>query len=207
MTFSNGLRRSVTVVGGVVLSVVLASCSGGSGAESGSPSSGGQSTDTSGSQSSSEVEIANPKDASATDVCSLLSADAATELGLSPEGEKKSSLTGESDPNSCYWKDPEDSATKSRFRVFGGRSIQSYYDNSGDFQDFKKLTISGYPAVRANKGDPMSAGSCNVYLATQQSQLVATSAHINAEDTGKIDPCARAKKALKLSISSWPAAK
>ncbi|SDR03356.1 Protein of unknown function [Actinopolyspora saharensis] len=152
------------------------------------------------------MDIANPKDAAATDVCSLLSARAATELGLSPEGERKSSLIDESDPDSCYWQDPGDRATKSRFRVFEGRSIQSYYENPGEFQDFKKLTISGYPAARANKGDPVSAGSCNVYLATQQNQLVATSAHVSVEDTGKVDPCAKAKKALKLSVSSWPAA-
>ncbi|NHD19454.1 MULTISPECIES: DUF3558 domain-containing protein [unclassified Actinopolyspora] len=207
MTFSSGFRRSATVVGGVVLSVVLAACSGGSGADSGSPSSGSRSADASGSQGSSGVEIANPKDAAAADVCSLLPAEAASQLGLKTEGEKKSSMTNPEASDACYWESPDGGATKNSFAVSDGRSIQQYYDNPDSFYDFEKMTIAGYPAVRANKGDPMSAGSCGIFLASKQDQVVQSFSSLNAEDTGKVDPCVRAKKALKLSVSSWPAAK
>ncbi|NYH80825.1 hypothetical protein FHR84_004193 [Actinopolyspora biskrensis] len=204
MTFSSGFRRSAIVVGGVVLSAVLTAC-GGSGAES--PSIEDQSTGTSDSQSSSGAEITNPKDAAAADVCSLLPVEVASQLGFKEQGEKESSMTNPEASDACYWESPDGGATKNSFAVSDGRSIQQYYDNPDSFYDFNKLNISGYPAVRANKDDPMSAGSCNIFLAPKQDQVVQSHSTLNAEDTGKVDPCAQAKKALKLSVSSWPAAK
>ncbi len=109
--------------------------------------------------------------------------------------------------DSCHWESPDGGATKNSFAVSDGRSIQQYYAKSDSFYDFEKLTISGYPAVRANKGDPMSAGSCDVFLAPKQNQIVQSHSSLNAEDTGKVDPCVQAKKVLRLSVSSWPAAK
>ncbi len=53
----------------------------------------------------------------------------------------------------------------------------------------------------------MSGGSCDVFLASKKNQVVKSYFRLNAEDTGKVDPCDLSKKALKLSVSSWPAAK
>ncbi len=52
----------------------------------------------------------------------------------------------------------------------------------------------------------MTGGSCNIFLASKQGQVVQSYSRLNSDDTGKVDPCAKAKKALKLSVSSWPAA-
>ncbi|WP_242687730.1 MULTISPECIES: DUF3558 domain-containing protein [unclassified Actinopolyspora] len=206
MGSSSGVRRGAAAVSGLVLSVVLAACSGGSGADSGAPSSQSRSADASGSQGSSGVDIANPKEAAAVDVCSLLPEQAASSLGLQNEGEKQSNGLGPSLPDSCEWSTAESIGTSVSLSVVGDRSIQTYFDNKSSYSDFEGFEISGNPAVRANKDDPMTGGSCAVFLATKKNQVVKSFSTIPARDVGKVNPCDLSKKALKLSVSSWPAA-
>lgn len=197
-------RRATTLAGGLVLATVLAACSGGSGAEG--PSTGAKNPSAA-PQASSGPEIANPKDAAAVDVCSLLSSEAATTLGVKLEGEKDSNGLKSSLPDACTWESPDGGSSKISLTAIDGRSIQVYYRNQSTYVDFKKLTIAGYPAVRANRNDPMVGGSCSVFLATKKNQTVMSASRLNARDTGTVDPCMKAKKALGLSLPSWPAAK
>ncbi|WP_246195890.1 DUF3558 domain-containing protein [Halopolyspora algeriensis] len=190
---------------GLLLTVALTACSGGSGAGTPSDQSGRQLPTTAPSGSAAPV-IANPKDATAMSVCSLLSSEAATTLGLNPTGKKESKLTAPKSPDSCEWESPGSGATKVSITAFNGRSIQQYYNNSSEYSDFEKLRIAEHPAVRANKNDPMVGGSCAVFLASKENQVVMAYARLNAEDTGKVDPCGMAKKAFELSVPSWPAA-
>ncbi|WP_092525133.1 DUF3558 domain-containing protein [Actinopolyspora saharensis] len=205
MTFISGFRRSIVAAGGVTLSVVLAACSGGAGDES--PASGSQSTETSSSQTTPGVDIANPKDATAVDVCSLLPEEAAQKLGVQAQGEKESNLTSsESSTEPCVW-ESEYGATSVSLAPLSNSSIKQYLDGSDSYSDFKELTISGHPAVRANRNDPMTGGSCNIFLASKQGQVVQSYSRLNSEDTGNVDPCVKAKRTLELSVSSWPVAK
>ncbi|WP_219905422.1 DUF3558 domain-containing protein [Actinopolyspora mortivallis] len=185
------------------MSAVLAAC-GGSGAqpspEPGDPSMAGSST----SQDSSTVEIANPKDVTAIDVCDLLPDSAASSLGMKPEGERKSNGLKESLPDACVWEDPDDGGSKISLTAIDGRSIQVYYDNRSTYQDFEKINVEGYPAVRANKISSENLGSCNIFLGVNQKQVVMTRVRLNNEETGAVNPCDRAKRALELSVSSWP---
>lgn len=160
MTFISGFRRSIVAAGGVTLSVVLAACSGGAGDES--PASGSQSTETSSSQTTPGVDIANPKDATAVDVCSLLPEEAAQKLGVQAQGEKESNLTSsESSTEPCVW-ESEYGATSVSLAPLSNSSIKQYLDGSDSYSDFKELTISGHPAVRANRNDPMT-GEVAIY--------------------------------------------
>ncbi|WP_460328631.1 DUF3558 domain-containing protein [Actinopolyspora lacussalsi] len=181
-------------------------CSGGSAPES--PGSEERSAESSASRNAAGPEIANPKDATTAKVCELLPAEAARELGLQPRGETpEGNLTlPDEAADRCVWKSSY-GATSVSLTPLAGRSIQQYYDNPQSYVDFKKLNIAGYPAVRANRDDPMSGGSCDIFLATKQNQVVKSYWRLNAADTGEVDPCGNAKKALRLSVSSWPAAK
>lgn len=203
-TKETSFRHAAAAGAGLILTMILTACSGGSGAE-GTPGSN-QTQQPATSQVSSGPEIANPKNATAMDVCSLLPGKAAGTLGVQSDGEKDSNDLKSSLPDACVWESPGSGATKISLTAIDDRSIQEYYDNSAQYADFKKLTIADYPAVRANKNDPMVGGSCYVFLASKRNQVVMSSARLNAKDTGKVDPCDMAKKALKLSVSSWPAA-
>ncbi|WP_157062952.1 DUF3558 domain-containing protein [Actinopolyspora mortivallis] len=204
MSMASWFRRGGVVAGGVVVSVLLAACSAGSPAEPPSAS-GGPTTESSTSSDPSGVEIADPKDAMAVDECQLLTAEAAQKVGVRAQGEKKKeNLTlPDEDPKTCIWESASGS-TSIFLTVLSDRSIQQYYDNPDYFVDFKKLRIAGYPAVRANQDDPMTGGSCDVFLASKRNQVVKSTSFLPSDEVGTVDPCELSKQALELSVSSWP---
>lgn len=199
------LRRTAIAGIGLAASLVLAGCAGSSGGENGSGDTEAQKASKSSvPQASGGPEIASPKNAAAVDVCNLLPSDAAAKIGVKPQGEKQTnSLNAETSP-SCAWTSPDGRQFVS-LAAFDGRSIQTYYKNKDSYVDFQKLTIAGYPAVRANKVDPKSSGSCALFLATKNNQVVG--ANVQTPDAGQVDPCGVGKKMLKLSLPTWPAAK
>ncbi|WP_192827083.1 DUF3558 family protein [Actinopolyspora erythraea] len=198
-----GMRRGAVAAGGVLLSVVLVGCSSGS-AERNEDSAD---TTTSGSTSSASAgsAIPNPKDATAVDVCELLPEDVATQLGVQPEGKKRDNVLGATETDNCTWKSQGGLISVAMSPV-KDRSLDTYYNNQSEYVDFERITVQGNPGVRANKVKPMGSGSCGMFLATQQSQLVQSFAILQSEEAGVTDPCALAKKALRLSLPSWPAA-
>ncbi|WP_092978055.1 DUF3558 domain-containing protein [Actinopolyspora lacussalsi] len=203
------MRRGAAVLTALVLSLMLAACSsdavdeGDEGGASGST----RTSEVTGSQSQTEVEIANPKDAAALEPCELLPAQAAKSLGMKTRGERKPNDINPSLPDACDWETPDGGAEKISLTAFGERSIQSYYDNKSQYGHFEKLSISNYPAVVAMDSSPMETGICSVFLASKQGEVVGSVANVTYDRVGKVDPCSTAKKALKLSLPSWPAAK
>ncbi|WP_245755359.1 DUF3558 domain-containing protein [Actinopolyspora alba] len=187
-----------------MLTLVLAGCSSGSNGQKDSPGDASVSDNTSPSTSQSEIAIPSPKDVTAVDVCGLMPGDAASKLGLGPDGEKDEG--GSSASSACVWENSESYKSVSLSPILD-RSLSVYYENTSEFVDFKKLKILENPGVRANKSKPMESGSCSVYVATRQNQLVNSFATVPVNEIGKSDPCVPAKKALELSLPSWPAAK
>ncbi|QIZ34126.1 DUF3558 domain-containing protein [Saccharopolyspora sp. ASAGF58] len=82
-------------------------------------------------------------------------------------------------------------------------SIQQIYDNRSTFSDFQELTIAGYPAARANQGDPAQDGWCDIYLATSENTML----RAFSRDASHADACGLAQRALEASIPTLPAAK
>lgn len=199
------LRRTAIAGIGLAASLVLAGCAGDSGGgDTGSGGSGGEKTSQSSKpQASGGPQIADPKDATAGDPCALLPPAAAAEVGVNSAGKQESSFVDDAAAG-CVW-EGQDGAKKVAFTPLQNRSIQVYYDNPDAYVDFKKLSVSGYPAVRANKDDPMRGGSCDIFVATNKNQVV--QAYSRTPKVGQVDPCQISKNALKLSVSSWPAAK
>lgn len=198
------IRQATTLAGVLALTAALSACSGSSGAEGSSTGTKDPSTTP---QASSEPEIANPKNVATMDVCGLLPADAAAELGVGPQGERNANDLKPSLPDACVWEGPDGGSTKVSFTAFDDRSIRVYYENQSGYGYFKKLSVSGYPAVVAGASDPLKSGTCSIFLAVKKKQVVHSLATIPSEDTGKVDPCDLSKKALKLSLPTWPAAK
>ncbi|MCX2733293.1 DUF3558 domain-containing protein [Saccharopolyspora sp. NFXS83] len=196
ISFRGFLLRSGALLVASVSAVLVTSCSLGSGAPETTPAP---------SPPPSGVEVPNPKDASAVDVCELLPAQAAQGLGLSPEGKKSENSLNEDLAGNCMWHTP-DGAIAVGLASHGDRTLQSYYDNSADFVDFEKLDIAGYPAVRANTSDPKSDGGCAIFLASKSDQVVQSMSIVPTADINSVDPCDLSKRALEASVASWPAA-
>lgn len=182
---------------GVVLAGALVACSGGDSgqtAEQPKPEA----------EPGGELDIANPKDAAAVDMCSLLPGEAASSMGLNTEGEMDDGPDIASDsPESCVWK-TEDGFTSVSLSPLNDRSIQEYYDGKSQYPDYQELTLAGHPAVRANQGDPQQDGFCAVFLATSDDQLLY--AHSDTSSDNESDPCGLAQKALETSVPTLPAA-
>ncbi|WP_092604541.1 DUF3558 domain-containing protein [Actinopolyspora xinjiangensis] len=194
----------------LVLGVVLAACSFGS---SGGGVSGNGADSEDGVNSTppfskgSGVDVSTPKNATGVDVCELLSPEAATQLGIKPSGERRKNDLDPDVEDSCKYGDSLDGDLSVSLAAFDDRQIASYYENKAIYKIFEKISISGHSAVVAAKQDPMKSGTCSVFLASKRDQVVGSVATVAADDTGKKDPCVPAKKALKLSLPSWPAAK
>ncbi|WP_176797810.1 DUF3558 domain-containing protein [Actinopolyspora mzabensis] len=197
------MRRSGVIAGGVLLSVVLAGCSSGSAEQNGDSAGTTTGESTSSSESSSGSAIANPKDATAVGVCELLPKEAAVQLGVQPQGEKEEVESGSAP--ACVWESAEDFTSVSLSPV-QGRSLDTYYEHESEYVDFERITVHGHPGVRSNRVKPMESGSCGMHVAVQEDQLVQSFTTVPSDDTGSADPCALAKKALRLSLPSWPAA-
>ncbi|RCW44673.1 uncharacterized protein DUF3558 [Halopolyspora algeriensis] len=103
------------------------------------------------------------------------------------------------------WESPDGGGKKIGFTAIDGRSIKTYYKKSHSYTDFEKITVAGHPAVRANKTDPMTGGSCDIYLASKKNQVVYS--YARTPKVGEVNPCDLSKQALELSVSSWPTAK
>ncbi|WP_092602423.1 DUF3558 domain-containing protein [Actinopolyspora xinjiangensis] len=206
-----GVGRAATVAGGLVVSMVLAGCAS-SGSADGSDGADGtdgsttSSVDSSASSERSGVEIANPKDAAALDPCDLLPAGAAESLGLKTQGQKQSNIFGSSLPDLCDWESPDGGEEHVSLSAIDDRSIEKYHENKSKYKDFEKIEVSGYPAVVANRINPADNGMCAIFLASQENQVVGSAVTVPVDDVGQTNPCDMAKKALKLSLPSWPAA-
>ncbi|WP_092604732.1 DUF3558 domain-containing protein [Actinopolyspora xinjiangensis] len=204
-SFVGKMHRGGAVAGGLILSITLAACSSGSTGktESSEETATGNATS---SVSRSGIDIANPKDAVALDPCELLTNEAANALGMDPRGESSPNDLKPSLPDICQWESVEKSFTSVSLTAFPDRSIQQYYDNKSTYGYFEKLDISGYPAVIGNTKAPSESAGCAMYMAAGENQVVMSSADIAPDDVGKVNPCDLSRKALKLSLPSWPAA-
>lgn len=195
--------RGALVCSGAALLVTLTACSsGGTGSPAPEPTGSKQT-----SQAQSSVEISNPKDASAVPLCDLLPTETATSLGYKSQGKKQENMLDENIPPMCEWEHPEDSSAGVALSVLN-RKISDYYAHPETWGYFKKLTVSGHPAAIANMDpDPMRTGACNIYLGTQQNQMISSQAWLRGSEVGKKDPCQVARKALEAAVPTLPQAK
>ena len=187
------LKQGSVAGASVVLVGVLAACS--PGAESDAPPSKPEAQGDS-------VKIETPKNASAPELCDLLPAEAATSLGMGPDGEIDDSPSLSDDkPEACLW-NSEGGGKSVSLGPIEDRSIKEYYDTKSQFADYEELTVAGYPTVRANQGDPSQDGFCAMFLATDDRQLLYAHSH----DVDKSSSCGNAQKALEASVPTLPAA-
>ncbi|MDI2028390.1 DUF3558 family protein [Saccharopolyspora sp. TS4A08] len=186
------VKRSAILCAGAAFAGVLTACGGGGtdGAPAPEP------------QQPSGVTIDAPKDAMAKDRCGLLPADAAAGLGLAAQGEEQSDPLDPEAPSPCVW-NSADGKNRLSLTPLEGRSIQAYYDNKAKYADYQELSIAGHPAARANQGDPKQDGTCDIFLATKNDQILSAQAHVM--DTNQ-DACGIAQKALEAAVPTLPAA-
>lgn len=197
MVRTSVFKRSAVLGTGAVLIGLLVGCSPG-----GAPSEEGDAASQA-PQKPSGPAISAPKDATAVDRCSLLSAEAAQSLGLAPRGEERPDPLDPDAPAPCTWSDG--GRARLSLTPINDRSLQAYYDNQSQYVDYAALNIAGHPAVRANQGDPRTDGACDIFLATQDGQVLAAQSHVN--DVQDQDPCGLTQKALEASVPTLPAAK
>ncbi|GAA4838961.1 hypothetical protein GCM10025787_19360 [Saccharopolyspora rosea] len=198
MMCGDKIKRSAIAGAGLLLSGLLAACGGGT-APQGDGSPGQPET-----RAPSGPKINDPKDAAAVPRCSLLPPEAATSLGLSPQGEERANQIDPKAPSECAYTTP-DGRDSVALTPLSDRSIQEYYDNKSKYPDFQQLDIAGHPAVRANQGDPKSDGFCDFFLATKDGQVLASQSYSGSPQQN--DPCALSQKALESSVPALPAAK
>ncbi len=188
-------RSAILCAGATFICSTLTACGGSGGGTEGSPA-----PET---QQPSGVTISAPKDAMAMDRCGLLPPDAATGLGLAAQGKEQSDPLDPEAPSPCVW-NSEDGKNRLSLTPLDGRSIQAYYDNKSKYVDFRELSIAGHPSVRANQGDPKQDGTCDIFLATKEGQILSAQAHVM--DTSQ-DACGIAQKALEAAVATLPASK
>lgn len=155
--------------------------------------------------SAKPVEVKDPLDATAVKQCDLLKAGDAKSLGLEPIGEISPNEMDPAIPDSCEWKSAG-GETSVALTVIPGRSIQQYRDSSSSYVDFAEMNIAGHPAVQANNSLP-EQGSCGIYLATKDDQILFSFAFDTPSDGSKFDPCSYAKGALERSVPGLPSVK
>lgn len=188
-------RSAILCAGAAVIGSALTACGGSGGTEGSSPA-----PET---QQPSGVTISAPKDAMATDRCSLLPSDAGTGLGLAAPGKEQSDPLDPGAPSPCVW-NSEDGKNRLSLTPIDGRSIQSYYDNKSKYVDYQEFSIAGHPSVQANQGDPKRDGACDIFLATKDGQILSAQAHVM--DTSQ-DACGIAQKALEAAVPALPDSK
>ncbi|WP_263251308.1 DUF3558 domain-containing protein [Saccharopolyspora rosea] len=155
-------------------------------------------------QPSAAPKIPDPKDASAVPRCGLLSPEAASSLGLAVPGEERPDPVDPKAPSPCNWKTKDDGGEVALTPI-DNRSLQEYHDNRSKYADFKDLSVAGHPAVEANQGDPVQVGSCDIFLATKDGQVLSSQVDLY-NNQGK-NPCELAQKALEAAVPALPAAK
>ncbi|MDA3643660.1 DUF3558 domain-containing protein [Saccharopolyspora indica] len=186
------LKRGAILGASLAMTALLAACG-----SQGGPGTGEEQPQTS--QAPSGSQISDPKDAAAVPPCDLLPRDAATRLGVDPQGAEES----EEWRKSCAWFSSDQSRSVG-LSALPNRTLSEYLDNRSQYADFEELTIAGHPAVRANQNDPKEAGSCAIFLATKDSQIL--SSQVDFFDKSE-DPCSLAQQALEATVPELPAAK
>ncbi|MFC7340694.1 DUF3558 family protein [Saccharopolyspora griseoalba] len=186
------LKRGGAITAGALMLGSLVACSGG--AESPAPPPKPQDSGTA---------ISNPKNASGVDLCRMLPQEGASAIGVDPTGAIDDTPKISDDiPDTCVWKSP-DGHTSVALGVIPERSIDEYYANKSTYSDYQELTIAGYPAVRANDADPAQSGSCSIFLAAADRQVI----YADTAQVDITDPCAVTQKALESAVPTLPAAK
>ncbi|MGJ7908999.1 DUF3558 domain-containing protein [Actinopolyspora sp. H202] len=199
-------RRSTVIAGVLTLAIALSACSSNSTGQTGTPEeTATSSTGSSASQSGSG--ITNPKNPAALEPCELLPNEATATLGVGTKGEREPNDLKPNLSDICTWEGEETDSKEVALVAFQGRTIQQYYDNKSNYGYFKKLEVSGHPAVIGNTKNPTKSSSCTIYMAANENQIVMSHTFISTENIGKTNPCDLARRALKLSLPSWPAAK
>lgn len=201
MTIAANNVRARALVCSVASVALLSACSLGQG-EGQSPDSGNAPT----AQPGSGINVTDPKDPGRLPPCDLLPAQGVELLGLVSPGRTTEGSFGSDEKDTCAWKSP-DGAVSTSLGAMADRTLQDYYDNPSEFVDFEKLTISGHPAVRANRGDPKADGTCSFFLASKPDQVVQSTGQVPSTRRGQADPCDLAQKALESAVPSWPAVK
>ena len=124
-------------------------------------------------------------------------------MSLNPTGERDDTPKISADTaDACVWKSPDGHNSVS-LSVLPDRSIKDYQANKAQYADYQELSVAGYPAVRANQADPAQAGSCSLFLAVSDHQMLGAFT-IQSPIT---DPCASSQKALEATLPTLPAAK
>jgi len=173
----------------IASSVFLGGCSG-------SDSTAEENPPASNTPSQSESKVENPKNAANTHPCDFLSSEDASSLGFKPEG-----IPSPDSPDElCIWE--TENGERSVSLGVMDRKIQDYYDGKSFYPDYREFTIAGYPAVRANQGDPSADGICAMAVAINDNQVLT----VTTMDLPIIDPCGLAQKSLEAAVPNLPAA-
>lgn len=196
---SGSKMRSVAFFSSIPVAILMTACSVGESTDAPSV------PESSSAKSPAGVQVENPREPNATDLCSLLPAEGAVDLGLKPQGKQSENVLDPQSSGQCMWRNPDGSVVVG-LSVHDDRSLQDYYDNAGSYVDFQKFTIGGHPAVRANENDPKSDGTCAYFLASKSDQVVQAVAQRPASRDEAGDPCEMATKALESAVPSWPSA-
>ena len=153
------------------------------------------------------VKIDAPKDAKALPLCGLLPPQAAQSLGLKPQGEQNEDALDPSRPPECKWESEGSDKLEIGMSVLDRNIGRDYYASPQTWKDFAKLDVAGHPAARANLDDPNSTGFCDIFLATQENQIVASQVMLPGNAPNKAESCQIAQKALEAAVPTLPPAK
>ncbi|MER7079432.1 Protein of unknown function [Saccharopolyspora kobensis] len=186
------LKRGAVLGASLVMAVLLAACG------TQTPEPGGEQPSQS-TPPASGTQISNPKDAATVPPCDLLPPDAATGFGLELPGDDES----DDSRRACGWYSADQSESLG-LAVLPDRPLSSYLDNRTQFADFAELTIAGHPAVRANRNDPKTQGTCDIFLATKENEILSSQTYFS--DKSK-DACGLAQQALEAAVPALPSAK
>lgn len=151
---------------------------------------------TSNNQPQAESKVENPKNGANTHPCDFLSSEDASSLGFKREG-----IPSPDSPDElCIWE--TENGERSVSLGVMDRKIQDCYDGKSFYPDYREFTIAGYPAVRANQGDPSADGICAMAVAINDNQVLT----VTTMDLPIIDPCGLAQKSLEAAVPNLPAA-
>ena len=153
------------------------------------------------------VKIDAPKDAKGVPLCNLLSPQAAQSLGLKPQGQEEADDLNPSEPPMCRYESEGTDKLVLSMSVLERNISRDYLASPQTWQDFAKLDVVGHPAVRANVADPNQRGSCDIFLATQENQMVASQVSLPTTAPNKAESCQIAQKALEAAGPTLPLAK
>ena len=153
------------------------------------------------------VKIDSPKDARGVPLCNLLSPQAAQSLGFQPQGKQVENSLDSSQPPQCKWESAETDSQVITMTVLDRSIARDYYASPQTWKDFAKLDVAGHPAARANLDDPNSTGFCDIFLATQENQIVASQVMLPGNAPNKAESCQIAQKALEAAVPTLPPAK